>query len=141
MSYSISPTSPVEDAEILYRSVRLSDGGYKDENGTIKISSSAFNDRKMQPSVDRATLKNNEPKNSQKSPTDCVVSLITKDIREEKIERNGTEYVLDVRPYPNEENQAHAIIVSSPEYQNEKAFRKVKEKLSRLAKLILPPTN
>jgi len=135
-----SPNALVTDTEILYRSVRTnSEGGYKDENGTIRISASAFNDRHWQPSVDRATLKNNDPIESQKSPTDCVVSLIAKEIREEKVEKNGTEYILDIKPDPKEDNKAHAIIIPSPEYQNENAFRKVKERLARLSKIILKP--
>ncbi len=129
----------VEDEEILYRSVRLADGGYKLENGVYQISSSAFNDRNMQPSVDRAQLKNNNPEQSRKSKTDCVVSLKTLEIRNETIERNEINYILDVKPDPTDENPAHAIVVPSPEYKNEKAFRKVKERLARIATVTLTP--
>lgn len=129
---------PIADNEFLFRSVRLNDG-YRYENGQVRISSSAFNDRKQQPSVDRAILINHDPCKSQKSIDDCVVSLLTKTLREERVDRSSASYMLDAHPDPLPHNVAHAIIISSPEYRNDKDFRKVKESLARLAKLELVP--
>ncbi len=132
-----SPNSPVENTEILYRSVRKNEIVYQ-SNDSYVISSSAFNDKKMQPSVDRAVLQNNDPSISRRfSPTDCVVFLKAAEVREEKIEKPGINYALDIKSDPLEENLAHAIIVPAPEYKNNNAFKKVKESLARLAKIAL----
>lgn len=136
---SIDPNSPVDNCEILYRSVRLSDGGYRYEDGKYIISSTAFNDRRKQPSVDRAILKSNDAEKSRRSATDCVVSLKASDIRNEKIERGEDQYILDIKPDPEPHNKSHAIIVPSPDYKNDKAFRKVRESLARMAKILLEP--
>lgn len=140
MSQIIKPTDPVADSEYLFRSVRLSDAGYRYEDGKVRISASAFNDRNKQPSVDRAFLINNDPCKSQKSASDCVVSLLTKKVRKEKVERNGSEFILDVQADPLQENLAHAKIIPSPEYRNDKDFKKVKESLARMATLMLEPS-
>ncbi|MHB1949744.1 MAG: hypothetical protein ACYCQI_16720 [Gammaproteobacteria bacterium] len=132
------PNSPVEDTEILYRSVRKSEIIHQ-SNGEYVISSSAFNDKqKMQPSVDRAILQNNDPAISRRfSPTDAVVFLKAGEVRKEKVSKAEIEYALDVKPDPLEENHAHAIIVPAPQYKNPNAFKKVKESLARLAKIAL----
>lgn len=129
----------VHDDEFLYRSVSPGRGNlYNYEGGKLKLSSQAFNDKKYnQPSVDRAQLRNNDPKNSQLSPNDGIVSLLTKEIRNETVKINNPadpiQYALDVRPDPIDDNPAHAIIISSPLYKNDNAFRKVKIKLALLA--------
>src|SRR5690348_10976785 len=100
------PSDHVADDEILYRSVR------RDQivpvEGGMRPSSQAFTDRQMEVSVDRAMLRDHDPRKSQMNPTDAVVSLLVSDVR-------GTlpgrpEYAIDVRSDPLPENPAHALI-------------------------------
>ncbi|MGI0479198.1 hypothetical protein ACN4EE_00250 [Geminocystis sp. CENA526] len=133
----------VEDDEILYRRVPSQEKYYKiDSNdpNTIRVSSQAFTDRNQRPSVDRASLCNHKPQYSQQESTDGVVSLVTNQVRQiDSIIQNdqkGKEefkYKIDVLPRPLDENKAHAQIEPSPEYRNQKPFRKLLERLAYLA--------
>jgi len=71
----------VGDEEVLYRCVFYGRNLYQIQENTATISSQAFADRGMCPSVDRADLCDNNPYYSQKDEKDAVVSLITKDVR------------------------------------------------------------
>ena len=123
----------VEDDEELYRSIR--EGQYTIENGILRPNSQAFSDRYKKPSVDRANLVGNDPEQSKKSETDGVVSIVVTQVRETTIE----DYQLNVisRPIINHEtlpdNPAHAQIEPNKEYTSDKHFRKVIQRLSRLA--------
>ena len=131
----------VKDEEILYRSLPYNKKDYYTiKEGELKISSQAFGDRTMQPSVDRADLCDRNPQKTQHDPRDGVLSLICKDIRmiDDVVKRDekGNEqlkYKIDVIPRPLENNIAHAQIEPSPEYQNKSNFRKVQERLAKLA--------
>jgi hypothetical protein len=131
----------VGDEEVLYRCVFYDKNWYQIQGNTATISSQAFTDRGMCPSVDRADLCDNNASYSQKDEKDAVVSLITKDVRliDSVIQNNPKgepefTYKIDVLPRPCEENQAHAQIEPSPEYRNNKPFRKLLERLAYLAK-------
>ena len=91
----------------------------------------------QQPSVDRALLRNCNPEAAKLSQNDGIICLLAKEVRDEKIIINNpqdvTEYKLDVKPDPLQNNAAHAIIVSSPPYKNKNAFEKTKIKLAFLA--------
>ena len=76
-------TSFVDDEELLYRSIsytKLKDYIQQTNDG-IAISSQAFSDRWLKPSVDRAVLNNNDPSKTQINPKDGIVSLLTSKIR------------------------------------------------------------
>lgn len=134
-----NPNDPVENYEILYRSVRDSELIRKESGEIERISSQAFNDANLEPSVDRAIFKENNPLLSQKSSSDFVISLHAERVRNEIIEKAGVKYALDIHPKPEPGNRAHAQIVPSPEYRNKEAFRKVKESLSKIAEIIYKP--
>jgi len=126
----------VTDDELLYRSVSKDSYEYSVTKSTIKISSKAFFDRYMSPSVDRATICGNNPNSTLKSPNDGVVGLIAGDIRGISETQNDSKgqpisvYKIDVLPRPTEENPSHAQIEPSPEYKNNAPFKRVVEKLA-----------
>jgi hypothetical protein len=130
----------VTDEEVLYRCVFYGRNLYQIQENTAEISSQAFADREMHPSVDRANLRDNNPCYSQKDEKDGVVSLIAQDVRliDSVIQNNPQGkpefiYKIDVLPRPVEENLAHAQIEPSPKYRNKTPFRKLLERLAYLA--------
>ena len=92
--------------------------------------------------MDRAYLRNNDPRNSQWDPTNGIVSLITREVRS----------IVDIRPrsvdvVPNpikdhptlDDNPAHALVVTEPAFDNDSQFKKLKKALARSCRwLILP---
>lgn len=142
--------SIVEDDEILYRSVSLKrDQCVHDGNGNWRLSSQAFTDSSLKPSVDRACLCKHDPRHAQKSPEDGIVSLLTLDVRnikdfkqtvngKPKIDENRQElmHAFDVIHDPkttHPENPAHALITASPGYASKSAFKRLIERLARMA--------
>ncbi|MFN6569928.1 hypothetical protein [Dendronalium sp. ChiSLP03b] len=130
----------VTDDELLYRCVfRGLDKYYRIGEFGLELSSQAFTDRNQAPSVDRAKLCGYDPKCTQKNPDDGVGSLITAEVRMINISQNDQkgnplfDYKIDVCPRPTDENLAHAQIEPSPDYSNKTTFKKVAEKLARLA--------
>jgi len=132
----------VGDEELLYRSIpylKLKDYIQQTNDG-IAISSQAFSDRGLKPSVDRAALNNNDLSKTQVNPRDGVVSLLTSKIRKiddvKKQAQDGKEitvYKIDVVHRPTETNFAHAQIEPSPEYETKNIFRKLTHSLAFLA--------
>ena len=142
--------SIVEDDEILYRSISLKRSQCKrDGNGDWRLSSQAFTDSSLKPSVDRACLCGNDPTRAQKSPEDGIASLLTLDVRNIKdfkqtvnskpmLDEHGQErmHAFDAIPDPittHPENPAHALITSSPGYDGKSAFKRLIERLARMA--------
>lgn len=131
------------DHEVLYRVVPDRKGNYVRENGSYRVSSAAFSDRTMQPSVDRAFLRGNNPENSKWDPTDFIASLAARDVRG----ISAVPKIVDVVPDPIEDhpqlpnNLAHALITAEPELlPNEKTtFRKLQKALARLSRWEIPP--
>ncbi len=129
----------IDDEEILYRCVFAGRDCYRKVENRIVVSSQAFTDREKQPSVDRAKLCDHDPNYTQQNPDDGVVSLVTKEVRQIDIVQNDPKgkpeftYKIDVIYRPLEDNIAHAQIEPSPEYKNQKPFRKLLEKLAVLA--------
>jgi hypothetical protein len=134
-----SPVTPVAvgDDELLYRAVRA---GFvrRMGDGELRISSQAFADRMMRPSVDRAPLRNFDPSLTRFNPSDGVVSVTARDVRSINATRNDAngnpvqEYVADVEPVPLPDNPAHAEIFGRPGFDNDKVFRRVCEALTRV---------
>jgi hypothetical protein len=134
----------VADDELLYRCVfyETEDGAslYKVENRKVIVSSQAFRDSSLAPSVDRALLCNRNPEHTQKNPKDGVVSLICCDVRlidsvvqKDSKGREEFTYKIDVFSRPLSNNCAHAQIEPSPEYRSKSVFRKLLERLAFLA--------
>lgn len=117
----------IDNDEILFRAVGASD--YKVEaDGKCRLSSQAFRDSRKEPSVNRAKLHNNDPTRTQFSEKDGVVSLLTEEVRTEKVK----EYSLDAEHAPSNKNQAHSVVIGKPAYKGND-FRKVIERLAILA--------
>jgi SepF-like predicted cell division protein (DUF552 family) len=109
--------------------------------GRWRLSSQAFSDRRLQPSVDRAHLCNSDPYFTQKAPNDGVVSVVAAEVREIKdIIQNDASgkpiltHVIDVIPQAIiPDNPSHAIIDASPAYSNQRVFRRLLERLREIA--------
>jgi hypothetical protein len=132
----------VTDDELLYR--RVLSGHLVREGETLRISSQAFSDRSLQPSVDRAKLCSYDPRWTQQGPRNAVVSLHAADVRSTLPRRDeqGREtgfYEIDVKPDPLPENPAHALIYASPAFATKSVFRKLLERLAQLAQIELLP--
>ena len=112
--------TPVQNNEILYRSVRGEEGReYTTVNGKPDFNYEAFKATNRKPSVDRAILRDH-PSLSLLSDTDGIVSLIAGQVRAiksvERPEGGEVVYAVDVVYAPTMENHAHAEIIVVPEY-------------------------
>ena len=122
------------DDEVLYRRVPDIPGGFHKpiSGGGRRVTSGAFSDRHKQPSVDRAILRDNNPENSKRKPTECIVSFTAGEVR--AIE--GFERSIDVVPAPNPpddpDNPAHALIVADKPFSRTQ-FDKFKQVLAGIA--------
>ena len=141
----------VSDDEELYRNVRPEEDAreyyYDPTTGRLIITSQAFLDIKKEPSVDRAKLKDFDPRNSLLNENNGILSLITEEVRqvgEVKTKENGETRIIhtvDVIPDPNPpeapDNDAHSRIVVEPKFlpsdRQDKAFKLLKRALARLA--------
>lgn len=130
----------VRDDELLYRCIfRGLDKYYRIGEFGLELTSQAFTDRNQAPSVNRAKLCGYDPQCTQKNLDDGVVSLITGEVRMINVSQNDQkgkplfDYKIDVCPRPTDDNPSHAQIEPSPDYTNKNVFRKVAEKLARLA--------
>ena len=147
--YLMDKDNFIHDNEELYRSVRakIEDGEYYYNEGKLVITSQAFRDRKQEPSVDRAKLRNFSPFLSKKSDTDGIVSIITKDVRSigdvstTTDDRRVTTHSVDViydPIYDEPKNLAHSQITVKPEFfgsnnKQKNSFRLLRIALARLA--------
>lgn len=139
----------VDDSETLYRRFVL-DNYPLDSTGKRTVSSQAFTDREMQISVDRAKLNVANSELTKQLATDGIISLIAGEIRQistvqsfDKYQNPLTSYTVDVQPDPEENHEAHAIIIAIPVYSNEKIFRRLREALAIIANnngVLIEPT-
>ncbi|MEM8545025.1 MAG: hypothetical protein AAGF66_13675 [Cyanobacteria bacterium P01_H01_bin.119] len=142
MSVGLNPQD-VSDDELIYRRIPYdldkSKNNYKVEDGLILVSSQAFSDREMCPSVDRAKLCNHNPHHTQSSPDDGVVSFICAEIRAiddikyAPPKGQVVQYKIDIIWRPIDGNYAHSQIEPSPNYNSKSTFRKLREKLAYIA--------
>lgn len=137
----------VQDDEQLYRRVLSSVPLlYSMDGGQIRFSSTAFNDRSKQPSVDRARLQNFDPQRSRIAKTDGIVELNAADIRAigpifHQNDSGRSSHAVDVVPDPIigdvtlaiNQNLAHALIITHPPLTGTSAFKRFKESLAKLA--------
>lgn len=140
--------APISDEEKLYRSVRASEIIRDSSGHVIRVSSQAFGDRTREISVDRATLREHDPRRVRKSPTDAVAELIAGEVRgiRSLIHRDaqGQEiglYTIDVRPNPLPGNAAHALIYADPRFASRSLFKRLQERLALMAQFVLLPTD
>ena len=136
--------SPITDDEVLYRRVPHDSSFLVVQDGKLRVSSQTFSDRFFRPSVDRAKLCENDPRHTQRQPSDAVVSVIAFSVRSiDNLEKAGTggqtqKFQVDVEHMPvlnhpsEPDNLAHAEICTKPEC-DKNVFRKLKEKLAQLA--------
>lgn len=136
----------VQDEELLYRRIQYDCVSY--DQGQLRLSSQAFADRWLKPSVNRASIKP-DPKDSRVIDSEGVAQLLAGEVRsvdtvlqpQQAPGQPQIPYRLDVvaRPIPpdNEENEpenlSHAQIESAPDLHNRSRFDKVKDSLARLA--------
>jgi hypothetical protein len=133
----------VDDLEHLYRRVESGRNYCKKENDGWRISSSAFDDRHLKPSVDRASLRDNDPVKTQIDRQDGVALLIASEVRQ--ISKQGLDpepqeggsklvtYHVDVLHRPEPENPAHSQVEPTPPYKTPSVFKRIREALARLA--------
>lgn len=135
----------VLDDEHLYRRVSNSSTLYTMVEGKLRLSSGAFNDPdsangEKRPSVDRATLRNNDPSAAKTHPTQGVVGLVTSDVRAirsvTKTDQKGNVIAIhdvDVIPDRLPTNDSHALITVTPNFESRRPFDRLKDSLARLA--------
>lgn len=137
-------SEPISDDEELYRSIDyINRGDCKcNEDGEFVLSSQAFRDRGMRPSVDRACLRNNNPEDSKMKPSDGVVSLVANDVRAQPIEHSSSKSSVEIEYKPTTENPAHSQIYGNPDFKfsSIRMFEKLKVRLAYLAKWRVYPT-
>ena len=126
--------------ELLYRSIRASD--VISTGGRIVLSSTAFNDAGMKPSVDRAAMRSAEE--AKRSPDDGICGLLTGEVRSINAvthQASNQPYRVDVVERPLQDNAAHAQVEVDPLFENPSRFKRLKECLCRIAEnqlLIVP---
>lgn len=131
----------VHNDEGLYRHVRDVPHNFSGEGNERRVSQAAFGDRSRKPSLDRAWLRDYDPRNSQRESTDCIVCLMAGDVRT-KIDISNRD--VDVVPDPIEgheswpDNPAHALVVTDPAFDNDSQFKKLKKALARRCKVLIP---
>jgi len=137
--------SLVGDEELLYRRIPSCSSGtteyyIKSPEGKITFSKSAFADRGLKPSVDRASLHGNDSTKTQLVATDGVIGLIARNVRAINDLSSGDSkgnvtalYKIDVIHRPKPDNKAHASVEPSPEYSSDKVFKRLQQQLVRLA--------
>ena len=134
--------SEVHDEENLYRRVPDEPHNFAGEGAEFRVSSQAFADRGRKPSVDRAWLKGNQPRNARQNPSDCVVGLVAGEVRT-KIDVSPRD--VDVVPDPikdhesEKDNLAHALIVTDKPWDNDSQFKRLKRALAKRCSILIMP--
>ena len=136
----------VDDAELLYRSVRNNAEQFTIVDGTLRLSANAFNDPGCKPSVDRSSMREN-PADARLSATDGVVAVSAQEVRSighirvnPANDRDARAYVVDAihRPLSAEqnngrENSAHCQVECQPGINRTHFNKKLREALAKLA--------
>jgi hypothetical protein len=147
---NVAIAGPLSGDEVVFR--RVGPTNFKREpDGTLRLSSQAFADRDLEPSVDRALLcvARGGAEYTRRVPENGVASITVAKVRSERVEKNDAKnrpiatFHADVHPdpCPNEDpdNDAHCLIRLSPEYATKKVFRRLLERLAQIALIELPP--
>lgn len=139
----MSVKKKVPDDFYLYRRVSK-DKCSPDDHGKDRVESTAFGDRHRQPSVDVASLLDDDPSRVPKlGPTDGVVCIKAGDVRKIGDVTTTTPggpilHSVDVIYAPSKSNKAHALITVEPDFcgtnsAQKRAFKKLQIALARLA--------
>ena len=137
----------VIDDEIFYRRVLPDKNHYTvTAQGQRVVSTSAFSDRDLEPSVDREVLCRpiGGPTFTQGEPQNGVVSVIARDVRATRIDHaSGKEvqrsYLADLEARPLPSNAAHYVVVLAPATDKRGVFKKLLERLAKLAQWVIVP--
>jgi hypothetical protein len=134
----------ISDGDFVYRRVKRSNppswAPYRVEgDGNVVFLAAAFNDKGNRPSVDLARLLDFDPHRSRGGDIDKgVVALLVRDVRAIPGPEDDFAAEIDVKHDPRPENPAHAQIEVGPMHdpeQDKAAYRKLKDRLARLATL------
>lgn len=137
----------INNDEILYRRIRDDMDLYETQaDGSVLFNSMAFAERSGRPSVDRAHLCKNGPKDTLGDFSGGVTSIVTGDVRSmpelvqyDKNQSPVQKFTADVEPMPivNEPNErdnpAHAEIYTIPTCTNKRVLKRFYEQLALLA--------
>ncbi len=134
--------------ETLYRRVSNDPDLFPLKEGVRRISSQAFRDPEMKPSVDRAKLCESDPAYTKLDPADGVLSLLTSEvmgigdlIQNDAKGRPVQKYdvvavpdpILEGNPEGLPPNPAHARIYTDPFPPSKRLFNRLQERLALLA--------
>lgn len=150
MVFEIAPTTPAPETapvtvvlsdEVIYRRVENKPEQWKvADTGEVFVTSSAFFDKKCQPSVDRALMC--QATQTQQHPDNGVVCLRVGEVREiHEVFRNDPKgrplvsYSVDVHHRPEPNNDAHAQVETTPDIplRPTDVFRRLRHALAKLA--------
>lgn len=141
------PMNGVSPDEVLYRRVVPGHSQYVVEGQRVRISGQAFYHSSRRTSVDRAQINGNDPSKTKFREEDGVVSFVTEQAAAIQFPHQGIGYLVNVDEdaIPPDapdlpENPAHAVIYATPQassspQQDNKAFKKMIEKLALLQSL------
>lgn len=119
-------------------------GHYARDQDGVRISSQAFSDRSMRPSVDREAICGS-PTVTQNEPDNGVLRLIAREVRAISAATNDAKgkpvltHLVDVHPDPlpatgnTAANPAHAEVRAAPVIESNATFRRILERLARLS--------
>lgn len=154
--------SDVGDSETLYRSIRQVSENFipntKDSQGRPILSSQAFADTSQEPSLFRHILCKNPPHSNPPLMGDnqCLAHFIAKDIRQSgpishpmknsKRTKDTIDYLIDVKSDTNrnprtgeKQHKSHCVAYCTPTLSNDRAFKKLKERLSQIYQWTIEP--
>ena len=122
------------DEEDVFRRVLRGQGYRVDADGAIRVTATAFADRNRQPSVDRV-LVCLSPSFTQQCDGNCVLILRVEAVRGVPVENTEKQvrYQADVMARPLPDNAAHCQIELEPSPYTQGMFRKLTDRLARLA--------
>lgn len=129
----------VGNEEVLYRSVRPDPENFKFKDGKLILSTQAFGDRAKRPSLFRHDFCESPPHNNppRMGRDQLVVPLKAEQIREGDLQlKNGAATrLVDVERDLFRQHMSHCVVVANPAIglDEEKVFRRLKEKLTRLS--------
>jgi len=139
----ITPETPIDDAELVYRRVRPQSKHWKElPDGTLAISPQAFYDRAKEPSVDRALMRT--AIDAREGHANGLLRLKVGDVRgiashhPDQGQKGSVVYAADVIPRPEDANPAHCVVAFNPGPKN-RALEKLQEALALLASWELKP--
>ena len=147
MAEELNPSEDrVADCEMLYRVVFDEDIS-RGENGAVVVGSQAFRDRYNRPSVDRAHLRNFNPRLARDTFGEDrgVIVIFAHEVRAisplDAYDPKGNPIEgpqIDVEPKPVNEpdlplNPAHAEIFGTPAIKKDNLFKRLNVRLSRIA--------